>query len=359
MSPPLGLGQEWVPEAESALVDALLALQAEVQEQLDYRKRPVPRGQHPKPHGCVRAELIVEPNLPPEYRHGVFAEPWTFPAVVRFSNARQSNDQLPDVHGLSIKILEVDGPRLLTGNPHARTQDLVMIDHPVFFARNVADLVPVMIAFRRVMLGGPITRTATVLRAGVSFDYRFRILRAMVRKRPDNPLRIRYWTTTPLKFGPTAAKLSMQPDLTFNQPVTSPAPEPRHRLRHALAEHLRTREARFDLMVQLQTDPRSMPIEDAATAWPEDQSPFRKVATLRLPAQSYLSEEQQRFGENLSFSPWHGLQAHRPLGGINRARRRIYETLARRRRELNGSQPHEPTAAEVDAIWARASEPQS
>ena len=64
-----------------------------------------------------------------------------------------------------------------------------------------------------------------------------------------------------------------------------------------------------------------MPVEDPTVEW---TAPWQKVATIRIPPQSFDSPEQMAFGENLSFTPWHTLPEHRPLGGVNRARKRIY-----------------------------------
>src|SRR5437660_7047059 len=44
------------------------------------------RGFHAKIHAGFLAEFRVLADLPAHARHGVFAEPRTFPAVVRFSN---------------------------------------------------------------------------------------------------------------------------------------------------------------------------------------------------------------------------------------------------------------------------------
>jgi len=44
------------------------------------------------------------------------------------------------------------------------------------------------------------------------------------------------------------------------------------------------------------------------------------------------------------FSPWHGLAAHRPLGGIMRVRKAVYEEAKKFRAERNGrviQEPHE------------------
>lgn len=46
--------------------------------------------------------------------------------------------------------------------------------------------------------------------------------------------------------------------------------------------------------------------------------------------------------DGISFSPWHGLAAHRPLGGIMRARKAAYEMARRFRAERNGRVIQEP-----------------
>jgi hypothetical protein len=48
--------------------------------------------------------------------------------------------------------------------------------------------------------------------------------------------------------------------------------------------------------------------------------------------------------ENLSFTPWHALPDHLPLGSINRVRQRVYDTISIIRHELNGVPRQEPTS---------------
>ena len=90
-----------------------------------------------------------------------------------------------------------------------------------------------------------------------------------------------------------------------------------------------------------------MPIEDPRVEWPETMSPFRKLATIRILQQDCDSSRQAIYGDNLSFTPWHALPEHRPLGGINRARKVIYEAISRRRHEHN----REPRTEPVDWEW--------
>jgi hypothetical protein len=103
----------------------------------------------------------------------------------------------------------------------------------------------------------------------------------------------------------------------------------------------------MDLMVQVQTDPHLMPIEDATVKWPERLSPYVPVARLRLPRQRFDSDEQLAFADVLRYNPWHSLPEHRPLGNSNRARRRMYAELAALRQRMNDVPHVEPTGEET------------
>src|SRR5229473_2489214 len=107
----LAVGEEFVPAGEEAAIDRIVAIHRDVQEVSDRKLNPVRRGQHPKQHGCVRADFIVLPDLPDALRHGVFREPRTYRTLIRFSNGRQWDDTKPDVHGMAIKLLEVEGEK--------------------------------------------------------------------------------------------------------------------------------------------------------------------------------------------------------------------------------------------------------
>ncbi|MBZ0136641.1 MAG: catalase family protein [Planctomycetes bacterium] len=346
-------GMESVPSDEEALIERLVTQNLKL---LDESTRPIMRGQHPKHHGCVRAEFVVEDGLDGQLRHGLFAEPATFPALIRFSNGASMDDRKGDAHGMAIKLFDVPGDKLLAqGNTH----DFVLIDHPVFFARDAAGYVELFDALLKAK--------QSVLPKLAFFLPRFiaemghvylthlhnhpdelAIMRAMISKHPDSPLASRYWSTTPYRLGPHAVKWCAQPH-------AAPAPSPSDsadKLRIALANHLATSEASFDFMVQLQTEPESMPIEDPRREWDAQRSPWRKVATLKLPVQKPDTPELMTFCEHLAFNPWRCLPEHRPLGGVNRARKAIYDALSRRRHELNGVAQAEPDLSEFQQLWA-------
>jgi hypothetical protein len=69
---------------------------------------------------------------------------------------------------------------------------------------------------------------------------------------------------------------------------------------------------------------------------------------LNWPPSSTADEKdpKKKRSEHLSFSPWHGLVEHEPLGGINRVRRRVYEVISARRHDKNGEPRVEPEGIE-------------
>jgi hypothetical protein len=332
-----GLGQELVPADEARVIDEIVRVHLSVTNPAE---RPlVPRGHHMKGHGCLRASFSVAPDLPERLRHGLFAAPRSFDAYVRFSNGKGRDDRQADAHGMAIKLLGVPGEKLLEDEADATTLDFVLIDHPVFFIRDVADYVPFMEDFRRLKSPGfSLGKIAAGLKLLTSPDYKWRLLRATGSKKPESPLRIDYWSTTPSSLGPLAVKYRARPvaDAVPLQVHDSP-----DKLRLALVDRLekQKRDARFDFLVQVQTDARAMPVEDPTVEW---DAPWEQVATILIPAQTFDTPERDVFGEHLSFTPWHALPEHRPLGGINRTRKAVYQAISRQRHDLNKVPRREP-----------------
>jgi hypothetical protein len=118
-------------------------------------------------------------------------------------------------------------------------------------------------------------------------------------------------------------------------------------LREAMAATLSQRDVELDFLVQLQTDPHRMPVENASVRWPEKLSPLVPVATLEIPRQKFDSPAQLAFAHNLSYNPWHCVPEHRPLGNQNRARFKIYQELSRLRQTMNNTPHREPTGDET------------
>ncbi len=97
----------------------------------------------------------------------------------------------------------------------------------------------------------------------------------------------------------------------------------------------------MEFLVQPRTS-NSLDVEDSMTEWKETQAPFYQVATIRIPQQVFDTPDQNAFCENLSFSPWHALPDHKPLGIVNRLRKVIYDQISRTRHEMNSTKRQEP-----------------
>lgn len=342
----LELGKEYPPANEAELIREIELISLKLLEQ-DYpaNLRPARRDAHAKHHGCVKAEFIVADDLPDELRVGIFKEPRRFPAWVRFSNgARQPRpDAKGDTRGIAIKLLGVEGEKVLEAEKHEQTQDFTLVNHPVFAIRNAQDYLEL---FNLRMKGEK--QIIRFFFNGINpLKWRlheFGISRAINKKKIPNPLTIQYWSMVPYQFGSKAARFSVKPTNVENAPEGDRTSI--HYLHEVMVKHLANQEATFDFLVQLQTDPVKMPIEDPTIEWDESLSPYRKIATLKIPPQTFDSAEQMEFCENLTYTPWHSIPELRPLGGINRVRKVVYESTSKLRHDLNGVPRREPTVEE-------------
>jgi hypothetical protein len=289
------------------------------------------RGAHAKAHGCVQAEFRILDNLPEEVRVGMFREPRAYPAWIRYSNAfgKVQDDSVGDGRGMAIKLMGVD-------RSESGTQDFVMINHPVFFVRNAADYVVFQKALSE---GSPVKFFFPGLNPFKFRIHEFGIANAIRGTKVANPLDTRYWSMTPYRFGDTAMKFSARHCGPASPFIETTSPD---FLRENMQKHLAQSEACFDFLVQLRKRPSEMPIEDPTIKWSEKDSPFIPVARITIPVQEFASPKQLALCENLSFTPWHTIREHRPLGGINRVRKTVYDTISRVRHELNGEERHEP-----------------
>lgn len=297
------------------------------------------RDAHPKSHGLVLAEFIVADDLPEALKVGVFAIARTYAAWIRFSNGfpKPQADSKGDVRGMAIKVVGIPGAKILEDEQMALTQDFLLCNHPVFFIKDVADY---EVFFNGVVSGKPLAFFIgwNPLRWHL-FELKNFVM-AVLKKIPS-PVNIQYWSQLPYLCGTRAVKYTVVPRLA---PAIDPSVDPAsfNYQRQQMQGQLRRGDVEMDLMVQFQTSPSAMPIEDPRVLWSEDRAPFIKVATIRIPMQEFDTAERDSISENLSFTPWHSLPEHRPLGGIARARRVIYESISKLRHAANGVVRQEP-----------------
>jgi catalase len=307
------------------------------------------RDAHLKLHGLVRGRFVVDGDAPPDLRHGLFAEPASFPCWVRFSNGapRSQPDHRKDQRGMALKLLDVPGRKLLDAERDARTHDFLLASAPRFFIRDAVSYE----AFARAATLKPPIRVLGYFLGWNPFAWKLHELRALASTlhRSEDVLATRYWSQVPYRLGPHTVKYSTRP---LDPPVhTVPDTDPDF-LRHRMVAHLRERTARFEFLIQRREKPDAMPVEDATIEWPESQSPFVRVATIEIAPQEFDTPAQRAYAEQLSFTPWHALPVHEPLGNVNRARRAVYEAVSAHRHARNGARVEEPISLDVPAELA-------
>ena len=182
-----------------------------------------------------------------------------------------------------------------------------------------------------------------------SVAYEFGILQQMGSKKTLSPLGIQYWSATPFRLGDRAVKLSAKPQLMDD--LSAPIPESDNYLREAMVNYLTFEEKNvyFDFMIQLQPSDDPKLVEDPTIPWDETVSPYIKVATIEIPAQEFDTPERKQFDQSLSFTPWHTLPEHEPLGSVNETRLKLYQTIAKNRREYNHMAIAEPQPYQLSA----------
>ena len=337
----LKLAEERLLPGEEEFVDSIIATFRQQTSQL-WRPKGFERGGNTKTHGIVRAEFTVHDGLPPQFRHGVFAEPRTFRAWVRFAGpGPYITPDIDDVGFMSIaiKLLGVPGPKLM--DEEQFTQDFFGVSTATFVTPDVD-------------ANAQLQRESL---KNAQFFYFFNLHRSHILdaimqelyiKTQSSPFEAPYFSCVPYLLGEgQAMQYSVWPKVKTRTRIPRlPFRPPDNYLREAMVGALASGDVELDFRIQLQTDPFLMPLENAAVLWPERLSPRVSVATLRIPKQKFDSRAQIEFEKRLSYNPWHCVPEHRPLGNQSRARKKMYFELSRMRHRMNAIPHYEPNGDE-------------
>jgi hypothetical protein len=301
------------------------------------------RGGNTKTHGIVRAEFVVHEGLPPELRRGIFAEPRSYRAWVRFSGpGPYVTPDIDDVGfmSISIKLMGVQGPKLM--DEEQLTQDLFGVSTPTFVTPDTR----ANAHLQKWSLNNAAVFHFLNLRNPHLLDG---IMQGLWTKTQSSPFEAPYFSCVPYLLGEgQAMQYSVWPKSDKKTPIPRlPLRPPDDYLRQAMIAALDRGDVELDFRIQRQTDPHLMPIENAAVLWPERRSPRVSVATLHIPRQKFDSPAQMAFARRLSYNPWHCIAEHRPLGNQSRARRRMYWELSKLRHDMNQVPHYEPNGEEA------------
>ncbi len=333
----LDLGKEYEEPNEKENIRKIVELMKEFQKK-ENPASPSRRDAHAKHHACLKGEFKVDKGIPEKFRFGVFKQKTEYPVWIRFSNGsgKMKSDSEEDARGFAMNLMNVDGEKLLENEKAEKTQDFLMMNHNSFFVKTIKDYVEFS---EKVAMGKPFG-----FFLGLNpFQWRLQelgVVSAIKKKKVFDLLATQYFSVVPFLLGETAVKYSVRPCAKSDYSPNNKTGE--NFLKENLKEYFSKNDACFDFLIQIQKDPNKMPIEDSTIAWDESISPFVKIATVQIPKQAFDSEKQMNFCENLSFTPWHSLPEHRPIGGMNRVRKEVYEAISEQRHNANKNKRFEP-----------------
>lgn len=263
------------------------------------------RSLHAKSHGIAFGTFTVLGQLPPVLAQGLFSKEGNYKAVMRFSTLPGMilKDSVSMPRGVALKIQGVHGDRL-SGNS-GDEQDFVMVNAPTFGAPTVKTFNEFIQSVAKITDDSKGLDVADTEILGETF-----------------------FSQTPFLYGQYICKFALAPVSAALKARTNKHLEVRGRpnaLRDSVVDYFAAQGGEWELKVQLDTDLESMPIEDSTVEWSQDESPYITVGRLSMPAQNaWSSTSIEMVDDGMSFNPWNGLAAHRPLGSINRARKPTY-----------------------------------
>lgn len=353
-SPAVEVPEEKEAETVYELKDTMQNISLKTWEDSGHATRSV----HAKSHGLLVGELSVLEGLPPAYAQGLFAQPGSYPVVLRLSTTPGDilSDDVSTPRGMALKVIGVPGARV-EGSEGEVTQDFVLVNGPVFSAPNAkkfagsakllaatTDKAPNLKRLFSAVARG--TEKAVEAVGGESVT-----LKTMGGHPETNPLGETYFSQVPILYGEYMAKVSVapvSPSLTALTDAPVDLKDKPDGLRDAVVAHFAREGGEWALRIQLCTDLDRMPIEDASVEWPQEASPYVTVARLRVaPQQAWSEERARRIDEGMQFNPWHALAAHRPIGSIMRVRKEVYAMSKRFRAERNGVEIAEPRELDI------------
>lgn len=281
----------------------------------DNQKQGKGRAAHRKSPVSACGTLKVLPKLPAWAAQGLFATPDTYPVLVRMSNSNhlKQADWLPDMRGFTFAVENVKGAMLpdYTGTP---MQCFLLLNGPVFpfagpdkFVELVSHLAKGPLSLVRYSL----TNLGLLESAGAAF----KLVRDL--SQPFHGFAAHeFFSVTPFQNGPYAVKMRLRPKSDRNK-----APDSKQ-YGDEMRKRLKQGDVTYEVQLQCFESEQKTPIEDASVEW---KTHFVTVALLTLPKQDVAADTAliERI-EKEAFSPWRGLKAHRPLGGVMRARRAMY-----------------------------------
>lgn len=381
---PTEMFTEYTEQNEKQLYDKTCVVVKTEEDKIYGKAERALRDTHAKSHAAVKAHIEIfdidedaikqglaeRTKLPRtliegiKIRQGLFSSPGRYPVWLRFANGRPdvNPDSKSDTRAMSVKIINVEGDRLPECY-QTNVQDIITQNGDVFFISTIADY----LSFLKAAYKLPLFSVLWLI-----FHLRqFLALRGITGFAPKSLLTERYWSGSAYSLGlataqgvcpdvpsvtyPAVVKYAFTPCMPEEPFLDMPRekidlPEseiPENYYREDLIEKLARPDARYswNFGIQFQTT-SEMSIDNIIIPWLEEESPLFTVGRLTVEHQNIDFEKQLNFVEDLTYSPWNGLQVHRPVGALNRLRRHVYPLIAAYRLKKRGVQIDELTGNE-------------
>jgi hypothetical protein len=348
---------ETLQTGEAETVDQITATLLNIAKKVGERQRHTVRGVHAKSHGLLKAEVMVPPDLRAELRQGLFAKTGSYGAVMRFSTVPGDilSDHISTTRGLAIKIIGVEG-EMLPNHAGQVTQDFIFNNASTFHSARAKDFLKSITLLDKhaddsEALKQVVSSVAQTAEEGLELvGDKSPFLIGFGGHPSTHPLGETYHTAAPLRFGDYFGKMHLVPvssNLTALRGKHVDHPDSWNCVKDSIVTFFQTETAVLELRVQLCTDLAKMPVEDASVEWDEHLSPSLTIARVTVQPQNAYSDPRRVWvDEQLSFNPWQGLAAHRPLGNIMRARLKAYQASSQFRHSAEGRQMVEPRSIE-------------
>lgn len=302
----------------------------------DYEKGFTKRDAHPKGLGVLKGTFIVDDDLNKDLETEVFQSGKKYNCFIRFSSGgnKVKSDKSKDIRGMAIKLIGVSGDKLI--DDEKMTQDFVMLTIPTM-------PIGTLPLFRDSIYYMVKKKNPIALMYSLYKSDKLNIIKDLIEGRSNqtSPLDVSYFSTTPYAYKNKIVKFCVKPNSKYKSEL--PKRLTYNYLSENMQKHLIDNEASFEFYIQIQTNSKSMPINDSSIEWDEEESPLIKIGKIIIPRQWFITDTRSEMGEKLSFSPGHCSVEHRPLGDINLARVKIYRELSEFRHKRNYRECIEPT----------------
>lgn len=306
-----------------------------------YSKGNTKRDAHPKTIAIIKGEFTVLENLPKTLKKGLFTSPKTYKTIIRFSNGNSKiqSDTKKDVRGIALKLIDIETDiGRDCRSKETRTQDFLLMSNPTMPLGTIKK-------FRDAIIYTlDTTKLKSLIWLLLNVKIFFKLLNT--KKKHQSISNIEYWSCAPFQFENQIVKYKLIPTVGVSQKYAIDSSY--NFLRNRLISLLKKEAIYYDFCIQFFKNDETTPLNDLSKEWNEKNSPFFKIARLKIPKQQV--KEQDILSNKIVFSIVNSYSIHKATGKLNEARIKIYNCLSDLRKHRNDQSNFEPTIEDYNKL---------